>query len=127
MSCNRAPTQPEHRVVLVGKRLVAGLVDKEQQTVWSNLQSWGDFLIYHEPSSTCPSQAREPERAGLLPDEDETAPAISSRPGSIATALVVFVRAGRWQTAGDQITHQRGRLCPGCTPRFPGYRRWETA
>ena len=47
------------------------------------------------------------ERAGLLPDEDGTAPAISSRPGSIATALVVFVRAGRWQTAGDQITHQR--------------------
>jgi hypothetical protein len=54
---------------------VASLVDKEQQTVWSNLQSCGDFLICHEPFSTCPSQARETERAGLLPDEDGTAPA----------------------------------------------------
>jgi hypothetical protein len=43
------------------------------------------------------------ERAGLLADEDGTAPAISSRPGSIATALAVFVRAAQWQTAGDQI------------------------
>jgi hypothetical protein len=38
----------------------------------------------------------------------------SSRPGSIATALAVFVRAGRWQTAGDQIRH------PGiCAPAVP--------
>ena len=41
--------------------LGASLVDKEQQTVWSNLQSSGDFVICHELSSTCPSQAREPE------------------------------------------------------------------
>jgi hypothetical protein len=57
--------------------------------------------------TTKPAHRRRGNQSGPgLYRQSGTAPAISSRPGSVAIALVAFVRAGRWQTAGDQITHQ---------------------